>query len=446
MKKIVPTIAVFFVFHFSFAQTVADSVKLKTKNYSLHWQSTILPQYHFNFKAAYSGDNSLLTSESVKTSFSATMFLNYKLGKKTYLVFNPEAAGGKGLSKTLGIAGFPNGEVYRVGDPTPRPFIGRLYVEQRIPLSDRKMVVEDDLNQIGETTYKDYVSIIAGKFSLTDFFDDSQISNDPRTEFFNWALMGNGGWDYPANTRGYTIGTVVQAIYHDWAVRTALTTVPTEANGPDLQFIWGKAMGLVFELEKTHLFQKNEKQFTTLHLGLFSNYAHMGNYLTSINNAAAISATATPDITDSRLYGRTKWGYYISADNNFGPFHFFVKASINDGKNESWAFTEIDKSVTAGFQWDGALWKRKNDRFAIAYINNNLSADHKNYLEKGGYGFLVGDGKLNYGSEQILESYYWAALTKHISLSPDYQFVLNPAYNKDRGPVHIIGFRLHIEF
>jgi high affinity Mn2+ porin len=439
MKIVVLTILAFLGIN---AKAQKDSSLNAEKNYSLHWQTTFIPQYHFSFKSPYSGDNSLMASEPARASISGTAFFAYKPWKNTYIVFNPEAAGGKGLSKTLGIAGFPNGEVYRVGDPKPKPFIARLYVEQRFALSRRKESVEDDLNQIAETTNKDYLSVIVGKFSLTDFFDDSQISHDPRSQFMNWSLMGNGAWDYPANTRGYTIGAVIQAVYHDWAFRTAITTVPIEANGPELQFKYGKAMGLVWELEKTHLFQKNETHFSTLHTGIFLNKAKMGNYLQSIQ----LAGTNPPDITDTRLYGRTKWGYYASIDNHFGPVHHFMKTSWNDGKNETWAFTEIDRSFTTGLQFDGDLWKRKKDKLAIAYVNNGLSADHKTYLSKGGYGFLIGDGKLNYGHEQIIEAYYSFNISKQIYLSPDYQLITNPGYNKDRGPVHVIALRLHAEF
>ncbi len=424
------------------ARSQKDSAKPVDKKYSLHWQTTFIPQYHFDCFSPYAGDNSLLPSEPTRASISGTAFLNYTPFKNTYLICNPEAAGGKGLSSTLGIAGFPNGEVYRVGDPKPKPFIARLYAEQRFPLSNRKEYAEDDLNQIAETTHKDYLSVIVGKFSLTDFFDDSKISHDPRTEFMNWSLMGNGAWDYPANTRGYTLGAVVQAVYKNWAFRTALTTVPIEANGPELQFKWGKAMGWVWEIEKSHLFQKNETHFSTLHAGVFLNHAKMGNYQLAIQSAG----TQPPDVTDSRLYGRTKWGYYASMDNHFGSFHHFIKTSWNDGKNETWAFTEIDRSFTTGVQWDGDLWKRKKDKFAIAYVSNGLSDNHKTYLAKGGYGFLIGDGKLNYGSEQIIEAYYSIHLIKQVYLSPDYQFISNPAYNKDRGPVHIVALRLHAEF
>ncbi len=374
MKKTVTTIASLLTF--ASADATFEDSTIHRKNYSLHFQATFIPQYHFDFQSPYSGDNSLLASEPTRASISGTAFFNYKPFHNTYFVFNPEAAGGKGLSKTLGIAGFPNGEVYRVGDPKPKPFIARLYAEQRYALSTTKEKVDDDLNQIAETTNKDYLSIILGKFSLTDFFDNSQISHDPRSQFMNWSLMGNGGWDYPANTRGYTVGTVIQAFYHDWAFRTALVAMPIEANGPELQFKFGKAMGMVWEIEKAHLFQKDETHYHSLHAGFFLNKANMGNYQQSMQTAG----TTPPDITDSRVYGRTKYGFYLSMDNHFGSIHHFIKGSWNDGKNETWAFTEIDRSIATGLQFDGDLWKRKNDRFALAIVSNGISTDHHNYL------------------------------------------------------------------
>lgn len=424
------------------AQTDSGT-QLTKRKYSLHAQATLIPQYHFGFHAPYQGDNSLQVKEPILASISATAYLNVHFARHSYLVFNPEAAGGKGLSKTLGIAGFPNGEVYRVGDPKPKPFIARLYIEQRIPLNTEKEWVDDDQNQVAGYTNKNYLSLIAGKFSLTDFFDNSLISHDPRTQFMNWSLMSNGAWDYPANTRGYTMGIVLQAIYQNWAFRSALTTVPIEANGPELQFKPGKAMGIVWELEKANLFRKDDTHFSTLHTGLFLNKARMGNYQQSIQTTAG---TTTPDITDSRVYGRTKWGYYFSMDNHFGAVHYFIKTSWNDGNNESWAFTEIDKSLATGFQFDGTWWKRKEDVFGVAIVLNGLSADHHTYLSKGGYGFLIGDGALNYAKEKITEIYYSCKICRHFFLSPDYQLIINPAYNKDRGPVSAVALRLHTEW
>ena len=357
------------------------------KKFSIHAQATLIPQYHFNFNAAYSGNNSLLPNEPIATSFTTTLYAVYKPFKNTYIYFNPEAAAGKGLSKTLGVAGFPNGEVYRVGDPGLHPFIARLYAEQQFPLSDRTEKSEDDLNQINETKHKDYISFVIGKFSLADFFDASEISNDPRTQFLNWSLMGSGSWDYPANTRGYTMGAVFQILYHDINFRAAITTVPIEANGPDLQFKWGKAMGSVIELEKKKLIKINDAIYTDASIGYFINKANMGNYAEAIQQAA--SASLKPDITSTREYGRDKKGWYISIDNHFHKFHHYVNYSRNDGENETWAFTEIDRSFATGLHIDGEIWNRKK--------NGDLYAE---------------------------------LLT----------------YNKDRGPVHIISIRLHTEF
>ncbi len=410
---------------------------------SFHVQATNVTQYHFDFPASYTGNNSLLPSEDAKASFTTTLSLCYKPFKNTYLVFNPEAAAGKGLSKTLGMAGFPNGEVYRVGDPNISPFIARLYFEQRFPLSNRKEKVEDDANAIAETTNKDYISVIAGKFSLLDLFDNSDISHDPRTQFLNWSLMGSGAWDYPANTRGYTFGVALQVYLHDWVFRLAHTAVPIEANGQELQYKGSDASGSVFEIEKDNLFKKDEKHFTNMHAGIYINKARMGNYQTSINKALPI--LMAPDITSTREYGRTKWGYYIAMETNADKVHHFAKGSWNDGNNESWAFTEIDQSFATGLKFDGEIWSRKKDHAGIAFVANGLSDIHKKYLSLGGYGFLIGDGKLNYGMEQTLEAYYSWNVWKKLFITPDYQFVTNPAYNKDRGPVHIIALRLHVE-
>jgi len=423
-----------------FAQNTTDSVG---HNYSFHLQATLIPQYHFDFNAAYSEINSLLTHEPVRTSFTTTLYLVYKPFKHDYLVFNPEMTAGKGLSQTLGLAGFSNGEIYRVGDPNLHPYIARLYVEHQFPLSNRKENIEDDMNQLKETKQQDYVSILVGKFSLGDFFDMSGICNDPRTQFLNWSLMGSGAWDYPANTRGYTMGAVVQLIDKDYNLRGALTTVPIEANGSELQFKWNKAMGMVIELKKNKLFYLTDKIYSDFTVGFYTNIARMGNYKLAIENAAPIFMY--PDITSTRQYGRRKQGWYIDMDNNYSKIHHYLNYSRNDGKNETWAFTEIDRSFTTGLRFDGDLWRRKKDNFGIGLAINGLSDDHKNYLAAGGYGFIIGDGRLNYGHEQIWEAYYSMNIANRLFISPDYQFIKNPAYNKDRGPVHIVSVRLHVE-
>jgi len=439
MKKYLSVLFLFIIFVSAdiHAQTADSAVN---KRFSIHFQSTVIPQHHFDIHSPYQGMNSVLPSEPTRTSFTATLFAAYKFADHSYIVFNPEVAGGKGLSKTLGIAGFPNGEIYRVGDPKPKPYIGRLYIEQRFPLSKIKDQTDDDVNVVAENNSKEYISVLAGKFSLTDFFGSTVFTHDPRSQFFNWSLMGQGGWDYPANTRGYTFGAVIQAVFKTWALRYANTFVPTEANGMNLQWKFNKAIGMVWEVEKDKLFYKDDRHNSILHAGIFWNKARMGTY------AEALKQPGVPDVTLSRQFGRNKWGYYASLDNSAGSFHYFIKGSWNDGNNETWAFTEIDRSASAGIQLDGDLWKRKEDKLGIAYVANGISPVHRAYLAAGGYGFLIGDGKLNYGAEEIVELYYSLGLFHHLYISPDYQFVAHPAYNKDRGPVNIVGVRFHVEF
>ena len=427
-----------FLTYFAKAQ---DDSSFKERKFSYHFQTTVISQGTNRFKSPYVGDNSFLPTEPTRSSITATAFLAYKPARNTYIVFNPEIAGGRGLSATTGMAGFPNGEIYRIGDPKLQPFIARLYIEKRFPLSNIKAKVWDEANQIQEKANEAYFSVLVGKFSITDFFDDLPTSNDPRTQYLNWALMGSGAWDYPANTRGYTMGAVFQYIQKTWALKAAITTVPTEANGPTLQFKPGKAMGTVIEYSHETIFNNLKGGKTSLHAGIFYNNARMGNYNQSIKNAGS----TIPDITDSRKYGRVKAGIYAGLNTDYSHIHHFLNASWSDGKNETWAFTEIDRSITAGIQFDGYYWKRNNDKFAIAFIANGLSEPHRKYLAAGGIGFMVGDGKLNYAPEQIFEAYYFFQVYKGISLTPDYQFAINPAYNKDRGPANIYAIRLHIE-
>ena len=424
-----------------------DNLKAQTqkenKKFSLHGQTTLIPQGVNNFHSPYSGENSFLPTEPIRTSFTTTLFAAYKPFKNAYIVFNPEIAGGKGLSKTTGIAGFPNGEIYRVGNPAPQPFVARLYAEKRFNLNSETELVEGGFNQIKEKTNSQYLSILAGKFALTDFFDNSSISHDPRTQFMNWALMGSGAWDYGANTRGYTFGVVLKAKLKHATIRFAETAVPLEANGAEMQWKLNDAAGSVLELELNDLFKKNASQYSTLHIGSFLNRAHAGNYETSIKNA--LITKVDPDITDSREYGRAKYGFYVSLDNHFNHLHHFIKGSWSDGENETWAFTEIDNSVATGLIFDGNLWKRKNDNLGLAIVNNGISDDHSKYLKMGGTGFMLGDGNLNYGRESTIELFYSFNVWKKIFLSPDFQYTINPGYNKDRGPVTTYALRFHAE-
>ena len=421
----------------AFAQTTADS--LHDRNWSFHAQATSIWQYHFPFSAPYTGSHSLLGSESGKVSFTATVFAGRKLWKNAAVYFNPEVAGGSGLSSAMGIAGFPNGETFRIGSPKLKLYLARLYLEQKFALGSGTDVETDDLNQVQQHVPARYISIRAGKFSIADFFDNNSYSHDPRSQFMNWSLMSNGAWDYPANTRGYTIGAVVEYHTPEWATRISMTQMPTYANGPTLDNQLSKAYGLTWEGEKNIRISKRPG---VVRLLLFHNLAKMGSYEEAIRKNPL-----TPDITLVRTDPKTKNGIAVSLEQEISTnAGLFLRSSWNDGRNETWAFTEIDQSLSGGIVFNGTAWKRKEDALGIAFAVNGISGPHRDYLKAGGSGFIVGDGRLNYGHETIFETYYKFTIPKiFLSLSPDYQFVLNPAYNKDRGPVHIIGIRGHLQ-
>ncbi len=421
--------------NFVFAQ---DTVKQQRFNF--HFQQTIIGQYKPSFPAAYSGKNSLITEQETQTSITTTLFGGARLWKGAEVYFNPELSGGSGLSETLGVAGFPNGETFRVGGVQNKAYIARLYFKQNFEWGTGRDTLDDDVNQLGGTRSKQYFSFAVGKFGMADFFDGNTFSHDPRTQFMNWALMDNGAWDYPANTRGYVLGATAELGQPTWTLRFAFTLVTTQAN----QSVWdqkiGKANTQTLEFEKRYTISS---QKGTLRILTFLNNGKFGNY----RDAIAQNPTA-PNVDSTQAYGRHKYGFGISADQYLThDFGVFAKTSYNDGHTETWFFTEIDRSVTLGAVLKGTSWKRGNDELGLAFIGNGLSGPHRDYLAAGGYGFIIGDGRLNYSPELIAEIYYKLdGFQKKFWLTPDYQFILHPAYNRDRGPVNVFGLRVHVEF
>lgn len=381
--------------------------------------------------------NSLQPDDETANSLTTTFFFGARLWKGGSFYFNPELAGGSGFSQARGIAGFTNGETFRIGSPAPAIYLARAYYKQNIFLSKKRSPTSDDVNQVNENEAEKQLTIIAGKFSAADFFDCNSFSHDPRTQFMNWSLMSTGAWDYPANTRGYTVGGVIQYTSPKLELRYGFTAVPTTANGPVLNYNYAQANASMFEAQYNYSKKGNIK------LLLFYNNAPMGSY------SSAVKQTDTVNITAVRSFGRSKYGVSINFEHAFTDnFGLFARASYNDGKNETWAFTEIDESAQIGVSIKGAKWKRKNDVLGTAAVANQISPEHQIYLAKGGYGFMLGDGRLNYATEFISEIYYSFLIQKwNLALSPAYQMVINPGYNRDRpGPVHVASLRAHVQF
>ncbi len=401
-----------------FSQTKSDTSGIKA---SFHFQQTMIEEAHNNFPSPYIGKNSLLPKEPPAMSVTSTFYFGLSLPGLFNVEIDPELSGGKGLSGTVGIAGFPNGEIYRVGDPTPRLALARCYLQRTVQLANAEQL-----------------NIVAGLFSMADYFDASTYSNSARTQFMNWAIMNDGAWDYPADTHGYTEGLVAEYIKDKLALRLAAVLEPTSANGPDLDSHISKAHGEALEGEYGYDLLSHDGKVRLL---LYLNTAKMGNY-----NEATYDSIYDHDITLTRQYSRNKYGFGINMEQSLGDnTGTFLRIGWNDGQDETWTYTEIDRTVSGGVTTKMQIIGREEDSFGVAFTIDGISAAHQAYLNSGGYGFLIGDGKLpQYGLESIMETYYLFQLNKLLGISLDYQFVVNPAYNEDRGPVNIFSIREHL--
>ena len=433
------SIILFVFLNITFTLYATDVDSMKTENFSIHAQTTIINQNKTSFSAKYSGVNSLTTAAESQTSLTSTLYLGARLWSGAHAFLNPEIAGGSGLSGALGIASATNGETFRIGDPAPKMYIARLFFTQTFSLTQASTNQAGDLNQLAGKMPTKYISVTLGKISISDFFDDNKFSHDPRSQFMSWGLMSNGAWDYPANTRGYTPSVVLEYVTPTDEIRYAFSLVPTVANGGDMDWNISKAGSNT--LEYTHRYKISNQDGAIRLLGFFTN-AHMGNY----REAVALNPS-NPNIHSVEKYGNTKYGFGINAEQNITKeLGCFFRASWNDGNNETWAFTEIDRSLSAGLSLTGESWKRKNDNVGLAYVVSGISNAHQSYLKAGGNGFILGDGNLNYTPEHLTELYYSFQLNPNIYFSATYQLVFNPGYNADRqGPVNVFSGRLHIQ-
>ena len=422
-------------------ETVFYNALLAPEAWTLHTQATTISQGNLPFHSPYSGTNSLSPVAQARTSFTSTEFIGRRLWPGGSFYFNPEVIGGQGLSVARGIAGFPNGEIYRVDNPDFKLVMSRLYFQQVVSLSSETEHFDSGQNQLGGDVAQKRATFVAGKFSLTDFFDHNAYSADPRNQFMNWALFANGAWDYAADTRGYTWRFYAEYNQPAWAVRAATVLEPKVANQVDMDMRVGRAHS--DEVEAEWRYARGDHHGKLRLLG-YMNHAHMGNYQDAIN-VAALSG-AVPDIIGTEDY-RLKYGFGVNLEQAMtSDLGFFSRAGWNNGTTETWAFTTIDRTVAAGFSLNGTRWGRPQDTVGLAGIVNGLSAEHRHYLSQGGLDFIIGDGALNYAPEQIVETYYAFHFWRYWTLTTDVQGIRNPAYNADRGPVLILGERVHLEF
>ena len=415
-----------------------DDSDWKTERSWLTFQANFIRQQHSTFTALYSGPNSLAASGEHDTSRVETLYSGVRLTKNLEFIFDLESAGGFGLSNALGVAGFPNVDVVRNPTLGEAPYVSRVMLHYTVPLSEEFVEVSRNPESLASRVPERRLELRLGKMSTVDFFDLNAVGSDSHLQFMNWAAVNNGAYDYAADTRGYTYGLLVEYYDKAWVARFGEMLMPTVANGITLDWNIARAAGQNFELEYHPALLK---QRSTVVRGLtFLNRANMGSY------AAANAMAGTPDITLTRRQGRTKYGFGLNAEQELSSIlRAFGRVGWNDGRNESFAYTEIDNTVELGTDLRGRAWRRAQDKLGAAFISNGISSEHARYLALGGLGFILGDGGLRYGREEIFEAYYTVHLWRGTYLAADVQRITNPGYNQDRGPLLVPSIRLHVE-
>jgi high affinity Mn2+ porin len=408
--------------------------------FALHGQFTYVVQATSDFNAPYRGPNSLSPNNNEETT-DATLYLGWRLWKGAEIWINGELDQGFGLDDTLGVAGFPSGEAYKVGNNHPYIRMPRLFVRQTVNLDGSPENVEAGANQFGGTHSTNRVVIWLGKFSVADVFDTNQYAHDPRRDFLNWTAIDSGTFDYAADAWGYTVGTAVEWYQDVWTLRGGFFDLSEVPNSVHLEPGFHEFQ-LDFELEHRHEIGSRPGR---LLLTLFESRGRMG----LLNDAVQLaeSTGSPPDIAAVRTY-RSRGGASLSFEQELAPdLGMFARAGKADGSTEVYEFTDVDRTLAAGISLQGARWGRSDDAVGLAAIDNRISGAREAFLNAGGLGILVGDGKLPHpGPEQIIETFYSAAIANFAHLSLDYQWINHPAYNRDRGPVSVYSVRFHAEF
>lgn len=406
-------------------------------------QSNTIFQSHPAFHAKYTGSNSLLPRGEYKTSLVETLYLGVQASEKTAILVDVESAGGRGISQAFGLAGFTDLDVVRNPTVGAAPYLARVMLHQIVPLAGSKS--ESARNPLSLFTQLPTrrLEFRVGKFGSADFFDVNSVASDSHLQFLNWTIDNTGAYDYAADTRGYTWGAITEFQDRSWGVRFGEMLMPKVANGIDLQWNLRRAHAENIEAElRGSLLHGRAGR---LRLLSYFNHANMGVYRDAIRNFLA-GRTATPDITAHPFRMTLKYGFAANGEQELTrDLRFFFRWGWNEGQHESFAYTEVDQTIALGGDFRLAKWHRQNDKLGLAFVSNGISADHQAYLRLGGHGFLLGDGTLNYGREDIVESYYTWHVWRGVFMGPDLQHIANPGYNRDRGPVWVGSFRLHLE-
>jgi high affinity Mn2+ porin len=418
-----------------------------TARYWISGQGNVILQWHPSFPAKYTGTNSLTPGAQSATTHVLTLYTGYELTHTTEVFADLEYATGGGIGHAFGLAGYTNLDSVRTVSGTAlssAPYLARLMLRQVIPLTGERVETERDPLHLATSLPARRIEFRVGKFDVVDFFDVNSFGSDSRLQFMNWTVDNNGAYDYSANTRGYTDGVLLE--YYDcwFAARLAVTLMSKVANGINLDadIARARAENLEFEARGSRfLHREGAVRFLS-----YLNQANMGNYEQAIR-AFENGETPVPNIVSTRREGRHRYGFGLNFEQEIAPqIGIFGRLGWSDGRNESYEYTEVDRTIQLGSVLKGDRWKRRHDRTGVAFVANGIVKAHQQYLALGGLGFLLGDGHLTYGPEKIVEAFYTLHLWRGLFVSLDVQHINNPGYNQDRGSVLVGGARAHIDF
>lgn len=415
--------------------------------YWISGQTNVILQWHGAFYAQYSGPNSLTNWAQSATTHVLTLYTGYELTPTTEVFADLEDATGSGIGNANGLAGYANLDSVRLANGVAlsrSPYLARFMLRQIIPLTDEREEADRDELHLATSLPVRRIEFRVGKFDVVDFFDLNTYGSDSHLQFINWTVDANGAYDYAADTRGYTDGALLEYDDHWWTARFAEVLMPKQANGQFLDADIARARSENLELEARG--NRIAHRAGVVRLLGYLNHADMGNY-EAANREFLDGETPAPDIVATRQQGRHKYGFGLNFEQEITPeVSVFGRLGWSDGRNESFAYTEDDRTLELGAFAQGRLWHRRSDRAGVAAVGNGIVAAHQEYLALGGLGFILGDGGLTYGHEKIVEAFYTAHLWRGFYASYDLQHVNNPGYNEARGPVAISAVRFHAEF
>ncbi|HEX3438444.1 MAG TPA: carbohydrate porin [Pseudacidobacterium sp.] len=419
-----------------------------TAPYWISGQTNVIFQASPPFHSPYQGTNSLHGAGEYKTSLLGTLYLGYQphhnIRYNTDFIVDFESAGGRGLSNALGLAGFTNLDVVRNPNLSSSPYLARGVIHQTIGLTNETTEADRGPLSLATQVPVRRFEFRIGKMSMPDVFDINSVGSDSHLQFTNWTIDNNGAWDYAADTRGYTIASILEYDDRNWSARYGIAAMPTVANGIDLDWAFSRSNGqnMEFELRKSAI--RGRKG--VIRILSYVNRAHMGIYREAVQ-AFFNGTDPIPDITAHEHFGTVKYGFGWNNEQEITQdFRIFSRIGWNEGQHESFAYTEDDQTVSFGGDLQGIRWNRPVDKIGVAFVSNAIKRDHQNYLKYGGLGFILGDGKLNYGRENIVESYYNWHIWRGIFFSLGLTHIDNPGYNRDRGPVWVPSVRMHVDY